>query len=66
MTDTQPVLSADTQAMLDALQTAARETLDRKRRLGQYAIVWQDGQPQRLDGPQLEALAEHGFGKPAE
>lgn len=40
---TQPTL--DTQTMLDSLRVAVSETLERKRRLGQYAVIWQDGQP---------------------
>ncbi len=37
--------SQDTQKMLNTLKKVAVETLDRKRRLGQYAIIWQDGEP---------------------
>lgn len=40
---TQP--TPDTQEMLDSLRTAVAETLERKRRLGQYAVIWQDGKP---------------------
>ena len=32
-------------AALAALQTAATEVLDRKHRLGHYAVIWQDGKP---------------------
>jgi hypothetical protein len=35
----------ETQKALETLQKVAAETLDRKRRLGHYAVVWQDGQP---------------------
>ncbi|RDB43432.1 hypothetical protein DU490_07850 [Halomonas sp. DQ26W] len=38
-------LSSDTQKMLDSLRTAVANTLERKRRLGQYAVIWQDGKP---------------------
>ncbi|MGS2742085.1 hypothetical protein ACU6TU_00545 [Halomonas sp. LS-001] len=38
-------LKPDTQQMLDSLRTAVAETLERKRRLGQYAVLWQDGKP---------------------
>ncbi|MGM0984372.1 MAG: hypothetical protein ACQEXG_13250 [Pseudomonadota bacterium] len=31
--------------MLDSLRAAVAETLERKRRLGHYAVVWQDGKP---------------------
>jgi hypothetical protein len=35
----------ETQKALETLQKVAAETLDRKRRLGHYAVVWQDGRP---------------------
>jgi hypothetical protein len=35
----------DTPKALDCLKQVAAETLDRKRRLGHYAVVWQDGRP---------------------
>ncbi|MCE8019251.1 hypothetical protein HOP51_03830 [Halomonas sp. MCCC 1A11036] len=38
-------LSPDTQEMLDSLRAAVAETLERKRRLGHYAVIWQDGKP---------------------
>ncbi len=38
-------LSPDTQEMLDSLRATAAETLERKRRLGHYAVGWQDGKP---------------------
>jgi len=39
----------ETQA-LAALQKAVARALERKRRLGQYAVVWRDGRPVRI-GP---------------
>ena len=41
-------LSPDCQRALDALQAAVTEALERKRRLGQYAVFWQDGRPVRV------------------
>lgn len=38
-------LAPDTQEMLDSLRSAVADTLERKRRLGQYAVIWQDGKP---------------------
>ncbi len=35
----------DTQKILDVLRQVASDTLERKRRLGHYAIVWRDGRP---------------------
>ena len=47
-------LSPDTQEMLDSLRSAVAETLERKRRLGQYAVICQDGKPVLIgeDAPQ--------------
>jgi hypothetical protein len=42
-------LSADDQQALDALRTAVAKALDRKRRLGQYAVIWRDGRVVRLE-----------------
>ncbi len=33
---------------LAALRKAVNEALERKRKLGQYAVVWRDGRPQRI------------------
>jgi hypothetical protein len=43
-----------TQAILEALRKAVAETLDRKRRLGHYAVIWRDGKPVAIgdDAPQ--------------
>ena len=38
-------LSPDTQAMLDCLQLAVNKALERKRRLGQYAVFWDGKAP---------------------
>ncbi len=35
--------SAETKKILDSLRKTVAKTLERKRRLGQYAVVWQDG-----------------------
>ena len=37
---TPPTPSPETQAMLDCLRQAVANTLERKRRLGQYAVLW--------------------------
>ncbi len=53
-------LSAEDQQALDALRSAVAEALDRKRRLGQYAVIWRDGRAVRVE-PEEEALREpHG------
>jgi len=52
---TQP--TPDTQTMLDSLRDAVSETLERKRRLGQYAVIWQNGKPVLVgdDAPKYQA-----------
>jgi hypothetical protein len=37
--------SAEGQRQLDLLRQAVGKALERKRRLGQYAVIWQDGRP---------------------
>ena len=37
--------SADGRRMLESLRQAVGKTLERKRRLGQYAVVWRHGKP---------------------
>jgi hypothetical protein len=51
-------LSADDQRALDVLRSAVAEALERKRRLGQYAVIWRDGQIVRIP-PQDRAPSEH-------
>ncbi|NCC35769.1 MAG: hypothetical protein EOM24_27715 [Chloroflexia bacterium] len=37
--------SAEGQRQLDALRQAVGNTLEKKRRLGQYAVTWHGGEP---------------------
>ncbi len=41
------------QQVKDALRRAVMAALDRKRRLGQYAIIFQNGRPVRIDPGQV-------------
>ncbi len=43
------------QMMLDSLQKAVTQALEKKRRLGQYAVVWRDGKPVMIgeDAPKV-------------
>lgn len=50
MTPTSAPPSQQTQAMLKALQLAVAKSLEKKRRLGQYAVVWDNGQAVKTDG----------------
>ncbi|MDC9728525.1 MAG: hypothetical protein PSN04_04245, partial [Methyloprofundus sp.] len=42
ITSNQETPSQDSQAMLDTLKIAVNKSLDKKKRLGQYAVVWSD------------------------
>jgi hypothetical protein len=46
--------SVKSRRALDALRAAVAEALERKRRLGQYAVIWRDGRVVRLE-PDEEA-----------
>ena len=41
--------SPESERMLETLRQAVNKALDRKRRLGQYAIIWKDGKPVVLE-----------------
>ena len=49
-------LSPETETILAVLRHAVAEALDRKRRLGQYAVFWQDGKVVRVEAKDLPAL----------
>ena len=51
-------LSVEDQQALDALRAAVVEALERKRRLGQYAVVWRDGRAVRIEAEDY-GYAEH-------
>jgi len=42
--------SKESLIMLDTLKTAVTHALERKRRLGQYAVVWRNGKPTQIEG----------------
>jgi len=37
--------SKEGQLLLETLQRAVTQALEKKRKLGQYAVVWRDGKP---------------------
>ncbi len=39
----QPQYDEETRKALESLRNSVAKALDRKRRLGQYAVVWKDG-----------------------
>jgi hypothetical protein len=41
--------SDGTEQALEALRSAVAEALEKKRRLGQYAVIWRDGKVVRLE-----------------
>ena len=43
MKTTHQPLSPDSQSILDCLLATAAKTLDKKKRLGHYAVIWSDG-----------------------
>jgi len=47
--------SKESQVMLDALKTAVDHALEKKRRLGQYAVVWKNGKPVRIGADSIGA-----------
>lgn len=49
--------SIESQRVLEILRSAVAEALERKRRLGQYAVIWRDGQVVRIE-PQDQAVSE--------
>lgn len=53
-------MSPKNQQALDALRSAVAEALDRKRRLGQYAVIWRDGRAVRIEPEDLAASKLHG------
>lgn len=56
MTSTSASPSPQAQAILKSMQAAVRKNLERKQRLGQYAVIWQDGKPVQVgeDAPQAQ------------
>ena len=51
-------LSPEDQQAFDALRAAVMEALERKRRLGEYAVVWRDGRAARIE-PDEHTLPDH-------
>jgi len=44
MSSTKSAPSQQSQLILNALKNAVNNELEKKRRLGQYAVLWEDGQ----------------------
>ncbi len=58
--DTNKSLSPDTQRILDSLKHAVAKALEKKKRLGQYAVLWENGNPVLVgeDAPQKPSCHE--------
>lgn len=48
---------ADNQAVLDSMKHSVAKALERKRRLGQYAVVARNGKLTRLQSEEIKPLA---------
>ncbi|MBV5305223.1 MAG: hypothetical protein J0652_00875 [Desulfobulbaceae bacterium] len=53
-------LPPDTQILLDTLKQAVAKELEKKKRLGHYAVFWEDGRPVLIgeDAPQTPSGQE--------
>lgn len=43
MSNDTPQLSPETRLILDTLREAVQQALERKRKLGEYVVLWKDG-----------------------
>ena len=57
-------LSPEDQRALDSLRQAVAEALERKRLLGQYALIWQEGRPVSVIPDQVEPAQPLTQGEP--
>lgn len=46
-------LERRTEDVKDVLERAVAEALEKKRRLGQYAVIYENGRPVRIESDQL-------------
>lgn len=56
----------ETQRMLDSLTRAVHDALERKRRLGQYAVIWRDGRPVAIGDDAPSNRARKRINKPGQ
>jgi hypothetical protein len=47
------IISVEDQQILDSMKKAVSNALEYKRRLGQYAVIWEDGRPVTIGGKEL-------------
>ena len=55
----------EAQKTLECLKKVAAETLERKRRLGHYAVIWRDGTPVTIgsDAPSNQSTSQENHEK---
>ncbi len=49
-------VSVDSQKMLESLKTAVNKALEKKKRLGQYAVVWSKNKPVIIKGAAMNTI----------
>ncbi len=49
-------MESQSRKVAEVLNRAVADTLDRKRRLGQYAVMWRDGRTVRVEAADLPTL----------
>lgn len=52
-------VSVDSQKILESLKAAVNNALEKKKRLGQYAVVWVNSKPVVLKGDSSQVSANH-------
>ncbi|MCK5515997.1 MAG: hypothetical protein KAI39_03910 [Desulfobulbaceae bacterium] len=50
--------SPDSQKMLESLRAAVNKALDKKKKLGQYAVIWDDNKPVVINKPLSKILPD--------
>jgi hypothetical protein len=53
--------SQQAQETLEILRVAVAEELERKKRLGHYAVIWQDGKPVMIGAERDPVLAQSSW-----
>lgn len=59
--NSQPVLSEKAKAALNSLNQTMAKVLDKKWRLGQYAVISVDNKPVIIEGEALKIMAENAL-----
>lgn len=46
-------ITVESSKILDSLKRAVENALDKKERLGQYAVIWKDNAPKKIKGSEI-------------